>query len=74
MIEVQIRFHKALAALIGIAPEVFGAPAARMSAEALERARPALTLPADIQRLEALSCELTAAAKTVNPVPPPAGL
>jgi uncharacterized membrane protein len=74
LIEVQIRFQKALAALIGIGPEVFGASAAQMSAEALERARRELTLPADIQRLEALSGELTTAVQAANPVQRPAGL
>ena len=42
-LEVQIRLQKALHALGAISPAVFGAPAAAMAAEAMTRARDALT-------------------------------
>jgi uncharacterized membrane protein len=52
-IEVQLRLHKALAALRAIAPAVFGDAAAALSASAVERSRAAGMLPEDLVRVEA---------------------
>lgn len=51
MLEVMITLQKGLGALATLDPERFGAPARAMAAEALERARAAMTLPADVERV-----------------------
>ncbi|MEI4486230.1 DUF2254 domain-containing protein [Frigidibacter sp. MR17.14] len=53
MFEVQLRLQKTLAALAGIAPARFAAPARAQSATALARAEGALTLQAERDRLAA---------------------
>lgn len=58
VIEVQVKLHKALAALAAVAPHVFGAAARALSAECAARSDAAMTLPADRDRVADLRREL----------------
>ncbi|MDX1706677.1 DUF2254 domain-containing protein [Pseudidiomarina sp.] len=54
-VEVQIRLQKSLAALARVVPDAFAVPARKMSEDALERARRASLLPADMAAIQAAS-------------------
>ena len=64
LIEVQVRLHKALLALAGMAPAVFAQVAARASAEAMDRAASAGLLPSELDLLAGLSARISAIADT----------
>jgi len=53
--EVQIRLHKALAALHGSAPDIFGPACMAMSREAIARAEAASLLPAEIAAIRTVA-------------------
>ncbi len=54
-VEVQIRLQKSLAALAKVVPEAYALPASKMAEDALERARAASLMPADMAEIQAAS-------------------
>jgi uncharacterized membrane protein len=61
LIEVQIRLHKMLLALVQQAPTLMAAPARRISEIAADHARAAMVLPRDVAIIDALAQELVQA-------------
>lgn len=72
VLEVQLRLHKALDALGGIAPQVFARVAADMAERALAHSRRGGLLPEDVALLEA-AAEPTLARRAYAPTPGVAG-
>jgi uncharacterized membrane protein len=61
LVEVQIRLHKMLLALVQQAPDVMSTPARHISDIALGHARAAMVLPRDVAIIDALAQELVQA-------------
>jgi uncharacterized membrane protein len=67
LVEVQMRLHKALAALARLDPEDFGRAAARQSDEALARAEAALVVEVDREVLRGLNAVVRGASNGAGP-------